>query len=98
MPLSHEKQPLLLKVYEEKPPRRFTIKTFPPPEPLSERQIEPIPPISLPPCSTSPKTPPYPPPRNSPIKGEIKFGGGVGWGCQTGRRGNNYKHTCIWRI
>ena len=78
MPLSHEKQPLLLKVYEEKPPRRFTIKTFPPPEPLSERQIEPIPPISLPPCSTSPKTPPYPPPRNSPITGEIKFGGGRG--------------------
>lgn len=78
MPLSHEKQPLLLKVYEEKPPRRFTIKTFPPPEPLSERQIEPIPPISLPPCSTSPETPPYPPPRNSPIKGEIKFGGGRG--------------------
>ena len=43
MPLSHEKQPLLLKVYEEKPPRRFAIKMFPPPEPLPERQIEPIP-------------------------------------------------------
>ena len=87
MPLSHEKQPLLLKVYEEKPPTRSTIKTFPPPEPLPERQMEPIPPISLPTCSTSPKTPPYPPPRNSPIQGERKFFlGGGGFKKRTNRK------------
>ena len=98
MPLSHEKQPLLLKVYEEKPPTRFTIKKFPPPELLPERQMEPIHPYFSPAMQHFSKNTTIPSTTKFAYKGGDKIWGGEGWGCQTGRRGNNYKHTCIWRI
>ena len=99
MPLSHEKQPLLLKVYEEKPPTRFTIKKFPPPELLPERQMEPIHPYFSPAMQHfSKNTTVHPNTKFANKGGEKNFFLRGGGGCQTGRRGNNYKQTCIWRI